>query len=97
MIILNLYLCHEAFSNDYSCEIAHFLKKNNYVHKYFCLHICLCTISVPDAYGGLKRVSDALELEIQMAVSCLVNVGNKARFPGRAVQVSHSDDIVVYN
>lgn len=52
---------------------------------------------MPDAYGGLKRVSDALELEIQMAVSCLVNVGNKARFPGRAVQVSHSDDIVVYN
>ena len=34
-----------------------------------CLHICLCTMYVPSAFGVQKRALDPLELESQMTVS----------------------------
>lgn len=34
-----------------------------------CLPACLCTMYLPDALGYQKRVSDPLELELQMVVS----------------------------
>jgi hypothetical protein len=32
----------------------------------FCLHVCLCTMYMPRAHRGQKRVSDPLELELQI-------------------------------
>jgi hypothetical protein len=34
----------------------------------FCLHVCLCTVCMPDAHENQKRASDALELVLQMVV-----------------------------
>lgn len=34
----------------------------------FCLHVCLCTMCVPGAYRGQKKVLDSLELELQTDV-----------------------------
>ena len=42
----------------------------------FYLHVCMCTMSVSDAYGGQKTVSDLLELEWQMAVNYHVDAEN---------------------
>lgn len=33
------------------------------------LHVCVCTMCVSDAHRGHKRVSEPLELELQMVVS----------------------------
>lgn len=38
----------------------------------FFLHICLCTICMPDAQRGQKRWLDPLELELKTDVSCHV-------------------------
>lgn len=35
----------------------------------FRLHTCLCTIYVPGAYKGQKRMLDSLELELQVVGS----------------------------
>ena len=37
-----------------------------------CMSVCAYS-----AHGGQKRVLDALELELQMTVSCLVDAGNE--------------------
>jgi hypothetical protein len=37
----------------------------------------MCTISVPGAQRGQKKVSDALELELQVVVSYYVDSGNQ--------------------
>lgn len=42
----------------------------------FWLHVCLCTIYVPNALGGQKRVSDNPEVELQIVVSHHVGAGN---------------------
>lgn len=39
---------------------------------------------MPDACGGHKRVSDLLELEIHMAVSCPVDAGNQTQIPQKS-------------
>ena len=44
----------------------------------FCLYACLCTLCVPDACGGQKKVSDLLDLELQMIVSCHVGAGSRS-------------------
>lgn len=31
----------------------------------FCLHVCLCTMYMPDSQGGQKKVLDSLKLESQ--------------------------------
>ena len=41
-----------------------------------CLDVCLCTMCVPSALEGRKSLLDALELELQMAVSHCVGAGN---------------------
>jgi hypothetical protein len=38
--------------------------------------VCLCAECMPSARGSQKRVSDPLEPELQMAVSCHVGPGN---------------------
>lgn len=35
----------------------------------FCLHVCLCTICMPDAHENQKTASDSLELVLQKVVS----------------------------
>lgn len=42
----------------------------------FCLHICMYTTSIPGTYGGHKRVSHPLEMELQLIVSHYVEDGN---------------------
>ena len=39
------------------------------------LAVCPCTMHVPGANRGQKRVSDALELELQVVVSLYVGAG----------------------
>lgn len=34
----------------------------------FCLHVCICTMCVPDAHGSQKRVLGSLELEFHKDV-----------------------------
>ena len=51
----------------------------------FCLYVCLCTLCVPDACGGQKKVSDLLDLELQMIVSC--HVGAESRSSAGAARV----------
>ena len=41
----------------------------------FGLHVCLNTTYVPDAHRSLKRMLDALQLELQMVVSYHVVTG----------------------
>lgn len=43
----------------------------------FCLHVCICTTCVPGASSGQKRVSDPVELELQMLVSYHVGSGKQ--------------------
>lgn len=46
------------------------------VVKYFLLlHLCLCTTFIPSVYGGQKKVSEPLELEIQTVLSTQVVAG----------------------
>jgi len=40
-----------------------------------CLHVFMCTMRMPSTCGGQKGVLDPLELESQMVVSCLVDIG----------------------
>jgi hypothetical protein len=40
----------------------------------FCLHVCLCTICMPDDGGGQKTVSN---LKLQTVVSHSVGSGNR--------------------
>ena len=70
-----------------------------------CLHVCLCTTRVPNAFRGQKRVLEPLELELQMAVSYNVSAPGTQRvllptepsfqtlsFCGRGRMVSCSPD-----
>lgn len=41
-----------------------------------CLHVCLCTIWVPNAYSGQKRASDSLIPELQTGITCHVHAEN---------------------
>lgn len=43
----------------------------------FCLHICLCTTSMPGAHCGQKRALPFLELELHRVVSSHMGVGNQ--------------------
>jgi hypothetical protein len=40
----------------------------------FCLHVCLCTIYIPDTQGCQKE--DSLALELKLVVSYYVGTGN---------------------
>ena len=42
----------------------------------FYLYLCQCTPSMPVIYGSQKKVLDALELKLQVVVSCHVGAGN---------------------
>jgi hypothetical protein len=48
----------------------------------FCLHAYMYTTCVFGTCGSQKRVSDPLELELQMLVSCLMVAGNQTRSSG---------------
>lgn len=41
----------------------------------FCLHICLCTVCVPCAYGDQRRALAPLNLGLQMVVSYHLGAG----------------------
>lgn len=41
----------------------------------FSVHVC-CSMWAPGVHGRQKTVSNALELELRMVVSCYVSVGN---------------------
>lgn len=43
----------------------------------FCLHVCICTTCVSGASRGQKRVSDPVELELQMLLSYHVGSGKQ--------------------
>ena len=47
----------------------------------FCLHVRLCTTHVCDASGGQKKVSERIELELWVVVSCHVGEGKRAQVP----------------
>ena len=42
-----------------SSSSSHYL-----MYRCVCLHTCMCTMDLPGAYGGQKRVSDFLELKL---------------------------------
>ena len=41
-----------------------------------CLHVYLCAVCLPGACRDQKRVSDTLEEDVQVVVSCHVGAGN---------------------
>ena len=41
-----------------------------------CVNVCVPTMCVPDAQGGQKKESDALEMELLVVVSCYIGPGN---------------------
>lgn len=43
------------------------------------LNVCMCTTCVPGDCGSQKRAADPLELNVQTAVSCLVDAGNRTQ------------------
>lgn len=43
------------------------------------VHICLCTTLMPGALRGQTRISDALEVELQIAVCLHVHAGGPRR------------------
>ena len=45
----------------------------------FCLHVRQCTTHVHDASGSQKRVSELIELELWMIVSCYVGDRKRAQ------------------
>ena len=45
----------------------------------FFLHVCLCTVCMPDAHGGQRRALDLLKLELQMVVNHCVGARNKTQ------------------
>lgn len=50
----------------------------------FCLHVCLCTMSMPHGHKGQKRTVDTLGSKLQVVVSLLVSAG-KPRSSGKVV------------
>lgn len=45
----------------------------------FCLNVCLYTLSIPVGHRAQNRVSDALELKLQVILSHFVNAGNQTQ------------------
>lgn len=45
------------------------------------LHVCMCTMSMPDAHGSKKRASLPQELELQMVVSYQEGARNQTWVP----------------
>jgi hypothetical protein len=43
----------------------------------FCLHVCLCTICLPGAYGGRRKITGPLDLELQEFSSHHVGARNQ--------------------
>ena len=43
----------------------------------FCLSVCLCVTFIPGSKGGQQRVTEVLELELQMVVTCHVDAENQ--------------------
>lgn len=43
------------------------------------MHVCLCTLCVPSALRGQEKVSDPLELELEVVVSCQLGGGIRTR------------------
>lgn len=50
-----------------------FKKNIDYI---FCLPLRLCTMSMPSAHGGQKKLSDPLGLGLQQVESCQIGAGN---------------------
>ena len=48
-----------------------------YLFCVFCLHAGMCDECMPCVCRGWQRVPDALELELQVAVSCHTGAGNQ--------------------
>lgn len=44
-----------------------------------CLHVCIHTVGVPGALGEQRRVSDPVELELQMVGNCYLGAENQTQ------------------
>lgn len=53
----------------------------------FYLYVCLCTICMPSAHKGQKRLSNPLELEYQIAVTPMWVLGMETRSSRRAAGI----------
>jgi hypothetical protein len=58
-----------------------------------CLHVCISTTLVLNAYGGQKRVSDPLDPEFQMVLSHTVDAGNRIQVLEKPVFFATSPSI----
>lgn len=50
-----------------------------YFYVYMCfayMYVYMCITCVPDACGNQKKITDSLELELQVVMSCHVDAGN---------------------
>ena len=54
----------------------------------FCLCVCLCASCLPSTVGDQKRMSDPLELALQMVVSSHVGAGNPTQILWKSSQCS---------
>lgn len=60
----------------------------NFDFMYFACKLCLCTMFMPDAHGGQKRVLSPLKLELQTVASWHMGAGNGAWFLWKSSQHS---------
>lgn len=44
-----------------------------------CVHVCMCPVYILEAYRCQKRVSDPVQLELQVVVNLHVNAGNQTQ------------------
>lgn len=58
-----------TFSLSTSFIEIHFLENLLFYVYQCCLHACLCTMCVPGAARGQKKVSEPLQLELEVAMS----------------------------
>lgn len=66
----------------YICVLLQFSFSRIHLHLFyvfgFHLHVCICTTSVPDVSTGQKRVSNSLEVELEILMSCHTGSGDRA-------------------
>lgn len=86
----HVHPCVYTQAHVHSCTHTHnpfsnFLNLLTIVYVYMCFYVSLCVSRACNAYGGQKRASDPLFLELQAVVSCLVwMLGTEPRSSTRA-------------
>lgn len=73
---LSRFILNNLFKNDLFFNVC--------VYKCFaCIFVCVLHVCLVPPTQGYKRVSDSLELELQMTVSCHVDARNQPRSSAR--------------